>query len=79
MAADLREMQENQWVSEIRIDKSRFVEIIISDNARYGKKKRDPDRIIIRVPLWEITLILIPNAPHVLRGVHFFRSRGATL
>ena len=52
MAADLREMQENQWVSEIRIDKSRFVEIIISDNARYGKKKRDPDRIIIRVPLW---------------------------
>ena len=29
MAADLREMQENQWVSEIRIDKFRFVELII--------------------------------------------------
>ena len=25
MAADLREMQENQWVSEIRIDKLEFV------------------------------------------------------
>ena len=25
MAADLREMQENQWVSEIRIDKLRLV------------------------------------------------------
>ena len=27
MAADLREMQENQWVSEIRIDKFRFIDI----------------------------------------------------
>ena len=25
MVADLREMQENQWVSEIRIDKFEFV------------------------------------------------------
>ena len=25
MVADLREMQENQWVSEIRIDKLEFV------------------------------------------------------
>ena len=25
MAADLREMQKNQWVSEIRIDKLRFI------------------------------------------------------
>ena len=25
MAADLREMQENQWVSEIRIDKLEFI------------------------------------------------------
>jgi len=29
MVADLREMLENQWVSEIRIDKSRFVLVII--------------------------------------------------
>ncbi len=29
MVADLREMQENQWVSEIRIDKFRFVFIIV--------------------------------------------------
>ena len=27
MVADLRKMQENQWVSEIRIDKQGFVEI----------------------------------------------------
>lgn len=26
MVADLREMQENQWVSEIWIDKIRFIE-----------------------------------------------------
>ena len=51
MVADLREMQENQGFSEIWIDKLRFVEIIITGNARYGKKKRDPDRIMIRVPL----------------------------
>ena len=25
MVADLREMQENQWISEIRIDKREFV------------------------------------------------------
>ena len=25
MVADLREMQENQWVSEIRIDKLEFI------------------------------------------------------
>ena len=29
MAADLRKMQENQWVSEIRIDKSRFVYFLV--------------------------------------------------
>ena len=28
MVADLREMQENQWVSEIRIDKSGFVVLL---------------------------------------------------
>ena len=28
MVADLREMQENQWVSEILIDKSEFVDYI---------------------------------------------------
>ena len=28
MVADLREMQENQWVSEIWIDKSEFIERI---------------------------------------------------
>jgi len=27
MVADLRKMQENQWVSEIRIDKFRFIDI----------------------------------------------------
>ena len=27
MVADLREMQENQWVSEIRIDKKGFGEL----------------------------------------------------
>ena len=52
MVADLRKMQENQWISEDRIDKSRFVEIIITGSARYGKKKRDSDRIMIRVPFW---------------------------
>ena len=44
--------------------------MIITDNARYGKKKRDPDRIMIRVPLWEIPLIMIPNAPRGQGGVH---------
>ncbi len=29
MVADLREMQENQWVSEIWIDKSEFIEWIV--------------------------------------------------
>ena len=37
MAADLREMQENQWVSEIRIDKFRFINLyiqsLISENT----------------------------------------------
>ena len=28
MVADLREMQENQWVSEIQIDKLRFAEVM---------------------------------------------------
>ena len=28
MVADLREMQENQWISEIRIDKLEFVKLI---------------------------------------------------
>ena len=51
MVADLRKMQENQWVSEIRIDKSRFVEIIITDEAHYVKQKRDSDCIKIRVLL----------------------------
>lgn len=27
MVADLREMQENQWVSEIQIDKFRFINL----------------------------------------------------
>lgn len=27
MVADLREMQENQWISEIRIDKPGFEEV----------------------------------------------------
>ena len=30
MVADLRKMQENQWVSEIRIDKSRFVDFFLN-------------------------------------------------
>ena len=30
MAADLREMQENQWFSEIRIDKLEFVVLVLS-------------------------------------------------
>jgi hypothetical protein len=29
MVADLREMQENQWVSEIRIDKFEFVNVSV--------------------------------------------------
>ncbi len=29
MVADLREMQENQWVSEIWIDKLEFIEWIV--------------------------------------------------
>ncbi len=28
MVADLREMQENQWVSEIQIDKLEFAEVL---------------------------------------------------
>jgi len=28
MVADLRKMQENQWISEDRIDKSRFVDVL---------------------------------------------------
>ena len=40
MVADLREMQENQWVSEIRIDKSRFIEIIIAEKEGKSKKSR---------------------------------------
>ena len=28
MVADLRKMQDNQWVSEIRIDKSGFISVI---------------------------------------------------
>ncbi len=37
MVADLREMQENQWFSEIRIDKSRFIGLIITGKVHYGK------------------------------------------
>ena len=29
MVADLRKMQENQWVSEIQIDKPEFVEFLL--------------------------------------------------
>ena len=32
MVADLREMQENQWVSEIQIDKLRFSDILTNMN-----------------------------------------------
>lgn len=28
MVADLREMQENQWISEIRIDKREFYDML---------------------------------------------------
>lgn len=34
MVADLLEMRENQWFSEIRIDKFRFVSLILS-HTRY--------------------------------------------
>lgn len=34
MVADLLEMRENQWFSEIRIDKLRFVSLILS-HTRY--------------------------------------------
>ena len=37
MVADLREMLENQWVSEIRIDKSRFVEMEYTINHRLSE------------------------------------------
>lgn len=37
MVADLREMQENHWVSEIQIDKSEFMEL------NYVRKKGNCD------------------------------------
>ena len=37
MVADLWEMQKNQWVSEIRIDKSRFVEMEYTINHRLSE------------------------------------------
>ena len=40
MAAGLQKMQEKQWVSGIRIDKLRFITIVITGNVRYRKKKR---------------------------------------
>ena len=40
MAADLRRMQENQGFSENRIDKSRFIEIIIAEKEGKSKKSR---------------------------------------
>ena len=33
MVADLREMQENQWISEIRIDKLEFVDFTVQEIA----------------------------------------------
>ena len=36
MVADLREMQENQWVSEIQIDKFRFVNSFLVKTIAYG-------------------------------------------
>ena len=41
MAADLREMQENQGFSETRIDKSRLVEVIISHDSLFEKGKHN--------------------------------------
>ena len=37
MVADLREMQDNQWVSEIRIDKFGFDEVFYADKERRTK------------------------------------------
>ena len=42
MAADLREMQKNQWVSEIRIDKLRFVEMEYTINTGFSEDKIFP-------------------------------------
>ena len=39
MVADLREMQENQWVSEIQIDKSGFMRTL--DEEYYLLFQRD--------------------------------------
>ena len=39
MVADLREMQENQWVSEIWIDKSEFGGVIDENCRSYRKQK----------------------------------------
>ena len=36
MVTDLREIQENQWVSEIRIDKLRFVAHNFLNQAQYS-------------------------------------------
>lgn len=41
MVADLREMQENQWVSEIRIDKQRFVDLFNSILSHNRKKYKN--------------------------------------
>jgi hypothetical protein len=44
MVADLREVQENQWFSEIRIDKSRLILYKCCVKMRYGK------RMVLAVP-----------------------------
>ena len=51
MVADLREMQENQWVSEIRIDKARFVEMFGDPvaNPKGWVKKALSDEAEIRI------------------------------
>ena len=42
MVADLREMQENQWVSEIQIDKSVFVEMTNCEKREKSRSECDP-------------------------------------
>lgn len=39
MVADLREMQENQWVSEIWIDKSEFMNVFNGGEDNYELSK----------------------------------------
>ena len=45
MVADLREMQENQWVSEIQIDKSGFVEFVFRSYGSFEGRPKVPQAI----------------------------------